>query len=120
MPQYLERRYLNSCKCDEVSHGKSKEAYFKSLLVCLKTIKIFGFEERSLHIKEVFILLVQFLLKNAKVLEKMVISEPRIMQNHTCNMLLLHEFLRVAQKLLSFPRSSPHAMVMFPSLVKSF
>ncbi|KAK7832034.1 hypothetical protein CFP56_026750 [Quercus suber] len=72
---------------DAVSHWKSKEIYFKFLLLCLKSIKIFSFGETS-HTKE-FILVVQFLLKNAKVLEKMVITEPRAMQTPTCNM--LHE-----------------------------
>ena len=64
--------------------------------------------------KEAFILVVQFLLKNAKVLEKMVITTPRDMQNE--RRILLLKFLKVAQKLLSFPRSSPHAMIMFPYL----
>ena len=50
--------------------------------------------------------------KNAKVLEKMVFNEQRLMENETRYMLL--KFLRVSQKLLSIPRSSPHAMVMFP------
>ena len=48
----------------------------------------------------------------------MDIIEPRVMQTQTCN--VLHECLQVAQKLLSFPRSSPHAVVMFPMLVKPF
>ena len=54
-------------------HWKSKEVYFKSLLRCLKTVMIFGFGE-SFHTKDVCILVVEFLLKNAKVLEKMVIT----------------------------------------------
>ncbi|GMY37229.1 putative F-box protein At1g49610 [Fagus crenata] len=113
MFQHLENYY---CCCsgnyDEVSHWKSKEIYFMSLLLRLKTVKIFGFGEGVLYIKEVFILVVQFLLENAKVLEKMVFCEPRVKQNQTFNM--LQEFLQVAQKLLSFPRSSPSAVVMFP------
>ena len=103
--QYLERSY------DEVTHGKSKVIYFKSLQRHLKTVEVYGFGE-FFHTNEVFILVVQFLLKNAKVLEKMVITKPRVMQNQTCNM--LREFLQVAHKLLSFPRFSPHAGVMFP------
>ncbi|KAF3970725.1 hypothetical protein CMV_005601 [Castanea mollissima] len=96
---------------DEVSHSKSKEVYFKSSLRFLKTVKIFGFR-KSFHIEEVFILVVKFLLKNAKVLEKMVITEPQVMQNETHDMLL--KYLQVSQKLLSFPRASPRAVVMFP------
>ncbi|KAL0012665.1 hypothetical protein SO802_007773 [Lithocarpus litseifolius] len=103
--EFLDRIY------DEVNHWKSKEVYFKSLLQCLKTVKIFGFGERF-HTKDVFILVVEFLLKNAKVLEKMVFTEPWVMQNGIHNMQL--KFLQVSQKLLSFPRSSPHAVVMFP------
>ena len=41
----------------------------------------------------------------------MVITKPWAMQNPTDNM--LRESLRVAEKLLSFPRSSPNAVVMF-------
>nr|POE45304.1 hypothetical protein CFP56_49221 [Quercus suber] len=58
--EFLDRIY------DEVNHWKSKEVYFKSLLQCLKTVKIFGFGER-LHTKDVFVLVVEFLLKNAKL-----------------------------------------------------
>ncbi|KAK7836433.1 putative f-box/lrr-repeat protein [Quercus suber] len=79
--EFLDRIY------DEVNHWKSKEVYFKSLLQCLKTVKIFGFGER-LHTKDVFVLVVEFLLKNAKVLEKMVITEPWVMQNGIHNMQL--------------------------------
>ncbi|KAL4628825.1 hypothetical protein ACB092_05G266200 [Castanea dentata] len=96
---------------DEMSHSKSKEVYFKSSLRFLKTVKIFGFR-KSFHIEEVFILVVEFLLKNAKVLEKLVITEPQVMQNETHDMLL--KYLQVSQKLLSFPRASPRAVVMFP------
>ena len=100
-----------------MNQWKSKEIYFKPLLRCLKIVKIFGFinifhTSEVFHTFEVFNLVVQFLLKNAKVLEKMDIIEPRVMQTQTCN--VLHECLQVAQKLLSFPRSSPHAVVMFP------
>lgn len=55
----------------------------------------------------VFILVVRFLLKNAKVLEKIVISEPQVMKYQTGDM--LYEILQVTQKSLSFPRSSLHA-----------
>ncbi|KAK7818307.1 hypothetical protein CFP56_041509 [Quercus suber] len=71
LPAFRIRSY------DEVNHWKSKEVYFKSLLQYLKTIKIFGFR-KSFHPKKVFILVVEFLLKNAKILEKMVITEPRL------------------------------------------
>ncbi|XP_030962070.1 putative F-box/LRR-repeat protein At3g18150 [Quercus lobata] len=111
--EFLNRRYRSSY-LDEMKHWKSGEIYFKSLLVCLKTITIFGFGERLFHMKEAFILVVQFLLKNAKVQEKMVITTSRDMQNE--RRILLLEFLKVAQKFLSFPRSSPHAVIMFPYL----
>ncbi|KAK7842494.1 putative f-box/lrr-repeat protein [Quercus suber] len=88
---------------DEVSHWKSKKIHFKSLLQYLKTVKISGFVERLFHRKEVFISVVQFLLKNAKVLEKMVISEALVTQNQN----MVHEFRQMAQKLISFPKSSP-------------
>ena len=103
--QFLDRCY------DEVNHWKSKEIYFKFLLRHLKIVMIFGFEN-FLHTKEVFILVVQFSLKKAKVLKKMVIIDALPTQNPTPDILL--KFLSVAQKLLSFPRSSPHAIVMFP------
>ncbi|KAL4628844.1 hypothetical protein ACB092_05G267300 [Castanea dentata] len=96
---------------DEVDHWKSKEIYFKFLLRCLKFIKIKLFHFEGIHTKE-FTFLVQFLLTNAKVLEKMVITNYLPMQNPTPNMLL--KSLQVALMLLSFPRSSPHAVVMLP------
>ena len=43
-------------------------------------------------------LVVEFLLMNAKVLEKMIIAEPRYMQNETRNMLF--KYLQLFQKLL--------------------
>ncbi|XP_030961637.1 putative F-box/LRR-repeat protein At5g54820 [Quercus lobata] len=78
-PDYFALDFLDRCY-DEVKHWKSKEIYFKSLLQHLKIVKIFGFGN-VLHTKEVFISVVQFLLKNAKVQEKMVITKPRFMQN---------------------------------------
>ncbi|KAK7842492.1 putative f-box protein [Quercus suber] len=108
---FLERHYLHYCNYDDMSHWKSKEIYFKFLLLRLKTITIFGFGASLFHIKEVFFSVVQFLLKNAKVMEKMVITKPQVMQNEKG---MLQVFLQVAQKLLSFPRSSPHAVIMFP------
>ncbi|KAK4587879.1 hypothetical protein RGQ29_019040 [Quercus rubra] len=89
-------------------------SYYKGLCCYasrVKTVKIFGFEESLVHIKEVFILVVEFLLKNTRVLEKMVIAKPHYIQNQR-HMLL--DFLEVAQKLLSIPRSSPHVVIMFP------
>ncbi|XP_030963609.1 uncharacterized protein LOC115984736 [Quercus lobata] len=103
--EFLVSRY------DEVDHWKSKEIYFKFLLRCLKSIKIKFFHFEGNYTKE-FIFLVQFLLKKAKVLKKMVIIDALPTQNPTPDILL--KFLSVAQKLLSFPRSSPHAIVMFP------
>nr|XP_023873449.1 putative F-box protein At1g49610 isoform X2 [Quercus suber]POE84600.1 putative f-box/lrr-repeat protein [Quercus suber] len=103
--KFLVSRY------DEVNHWKSKAIYFKFLLRCLKSIKIKLFYFQGIHTKE-FIFLVQFLLTNAKVLEKMVITNALRMRNPTPNMLL--KSLQVALMLLNFPRSSPHAVVTFP------
>nr|POE84592.1 hypothetical protein CFP56_70681 [Quercus suber] len=52
---------------DVVNHWKSKEIYFKSLLLQVKSVKILCFVDTFL--KKEFILVVTFLLKNAKVLE---------------------------------------------------
>merc|ERR1711974_262498 len=68
---------------DEVKHWKLKEVYFKSLLRLLKNVKICGSGE-IFYTNEVFILVVQFLLKNAKVLEKVVVTKPLVMRNQTC------------------------------------
>ncbi|XP_075667704.1 putative F-box protein At1g49610 [Castanea sativa] len=102
---FLVRRY------DEVDHWKSKEIYFKFLLRCLKFIKIKLFLFKEIHAKE-FTFLVQFLLTDANVLEKMVITNFVHMRNISPNRLL--KSLQVALMLLSFPRSSPHAVVMLP------
>lgn len=54
-----------------------------------------------------FISFVQFLLKNAKVLQKVIVKKS--MQEDT----FPNEFFVAANKLLAFPRSSPDAVVMF-------
>jgi len=74
----------------------------------------------SLHLKEVvfadlswfyddshFYYFAQFLLKNAKVLQKMIIC------TSTLEDAVPNEILEASKKLLSFPRTSPEAVVMF-------
>ncbi|XP_050290564.1 F-box protein At5g03100-like [Quercus robur] len=94
------------------NHWELKDTYFKFLLLCLKSVKIQSYG--GLMGKKELNFVVQFLLKNAKVLEKMVITPPRAWQNPTHDM--LRGSLQMAQKLLSFPRSSPHAVVIFSYL----
>uniref|UniRef100_A0A7N2LCL0 FBD domain-containing protein n=1 Tax=Quercus lobata TaxID=97700 RepID=A0A7N2LCL0_QUELO len=65
---------------DVVNHWKSKEIYFKSLLLQLKPVKILCFA-KTFHKKE-SILVVTFLLKNAKVLEKMFLDRCYDEVNH--------------------------------------
>jgi len=70
---------------------------------CLRTIKIFGFSEPVIEFA-------QFLLQNAKGLEKMIFNK-----KNKCNdwqYYFGHEdFFKTIQKLLSLPRSSARAQI---------
>ena len=78
----------------------------------LKTVEIIGFEARCVGLKFVTGF-VQFLLKHARVLEKMVIYEKREATNQTPTLVEAREFLQVTQLILSYQKSSPNAVVMF-------
>ncbi|KAF2303443.1 hypothetical protein GH714_018390 [Hevea brasiliensis] len=104
----LDENFTNCYDIGE-SYWTSQNKIFNCLLLNLKTIEIFSHEEHLFENKYA-LAFVEFLLRNAKVLEKMVIFNdyPFHAPNKT------DRLLKVAQKLLSVPRSSPHAVVLFP------
>ncbi|KAL7213174.1 hypothetical protein ACSBR2_015813 [Camellia fascicularis] len=106
----LSSSFLNSYDFDGVNYWTSQKRIFECRLLRLKTIKIIGFPE----VCERFVLpLVQFLLENAKVLEKMVIKTEKSGYEPCSTCSVSQEFVRLTQRLLSFPRGSPRAVVMF-------
>ncbi|KAL7243865.1 hypothetical protein ACSBR1_016144 [Camellia fascicularis] len=106
----LSSSFLNSYDFDGENYWTSQKRIFECRLLRLKTIKIIGFRE----VCEGFVLpLVQFLLENAKVLEKMVIKTEKSGYEPCSTCSVSQEFVRLTQRLLSFPRGSPRAVVMF-------
>ncbi|XP_060179745.1 F-box protein At5g03100-like [Lycium barbarum] len=103
-PRDLLSRYPNE---DELSK-RFRTHNFNCSLLHLKTIKIINFDGPPLSGNKSVVPLVKFLLKNATVLEKFVIAVKfegsDVSQDH----------VKMAQELQSFPRSSPHASVVFP------
>ncbi|KAI8021650.1 putative F-box/LRR-repeat protein [Camellia lanceoleosa] len=80
----------------------SQKNAFKCLMMHLKIVK---FDGSIWNYRDFPFSFVQFLLKNARVLQKMVINIlHRIPQK---------EHFQIAQRFLSFPRSSPDAIIMF-------
>ncbi|KAJ8627885.1 hypothetical protein MRB53_021192 [Persea americana] len=119
---YEDENCLLKADFDEREYWESLTAIFPCLVHHLKTIKIIGFMGRgsldssikvtSFHEKDEQIKLVRFLLKNAMVLEKMVIhvsDRPEFVKVEEWPKILLG----VTQKLVAFPRASAHAEVIF-------
>ncbi|GMP58936.1 hypothetical protein CsSME_00022418 [Camellia sinensis var. sinensis] len=79
----------------------SQKKTFNCLMMHLKIVKCAGLRW---YYRGFLFSFVQFLLKNARVLQKMVIK---------VDCLPHKELFQVAQKFLSFPRSSPNAVIMF-------
>ncbi|KAI8525376.1 hypothetical protein RHMOL_Rhmol13G0225600 [Rhododendron molle] len=103
-------KFLDSRISDGEDPWTSHKSSFFQLLH-LKTIEIVGFME----LEEGFQLpLVQFLLQNAVVLEKMVIKIVKSGDNQCSTCSLSQEFFRLTQKLMGLPRASPHAVVLIP------
>ncbi|KAE9461760.1 hypothetical protein C3L33_06320, partial [Rhododendron williamsianum] len=92
------------CNFDEKSYWTSKEKPLMCLTLRLHEVKFIGLGSYNFDFHLSF---AQFLLKNARVLQKMVIDS----KTESCNW--PKEFVRAARKLLSFPRSSPNAVVLF-------
>lgn len=90
------------------SFWESEEKSFKCLLQNLKIIKIVGFDPGYCNI-QFAIAFIEFLLKNAQVLEKMVINVRKVKRQTS----YAAQELPVVQKLLSFTRASPRAAVLF-------
>ncbi|KAG5516767.1 hypothetical protein RHGRI_037493 [Rhododendron griersonianum] len=92
------------CNFDEKHYWTSKYRFFRCLMFCLKKVEFIGLVGSEL---DLYLSFVQFILENAMVLQKMVID--KLMESCQWK----EEFVRATQKLLSFPRSSRNAVVLF-------
>ncbi|CAL5344894.1 unnamed protein product [Camellia sinensis] len=93
---------------DGEDYWTSPKRILKCLLLHLKTVKIVGFAGDQSRFQLPFI---QLLLKNATTLKRMDISIGKWFSYfRKCD---ITQFPREMQKLLSFPRSSPDAVIMF-------
>ncbi|KAF8391416.1 hypothetical protein HHK36_023721 [Tetracentron sinense] len=90
------------------NYWKSTKPFFQCLLQNLKTVRIVGFISRRGEMD-----LVQFLLKHAMVLEKMMIYSKRLAHLKWRKCFKPEELLEFTQMILSFPRASPHAVILF-------
>lgn len=101
--------FVSDYNFDQEEFWKSKRTFE---CLHLKTVEIVGFKAKCFGLS--FVLgFVQFLLKHARVLEKMVIYEKREATNQTQTLVEAREFLQVTQLILSYQKSSPNAVVMF-------
>ncbi|XP_058226245.1 F-box/LRR-repeat protein At5g02910-like [Rhododendron vialii] len=106
--QYYWIQQAKLCNFKEEHYWTSQKRIFKCLSRHLKNVvfadsswlQMYGCESN-------FFDLVQFLLKNAKVLQKIIINTSRLED------VMPKEFFQASKKILSFPRSSPEAVVLF-------
>ncbi|XP_059312068.1 F-box/LRR-repeat protein At3g03360-like [Lycium ferocissimum] len=97
---------------DEDENGRMFEKHiFDCLMFHLRTVKIINYYG-PLRANKYIMPLVKHLLKNAEVLEKMVIAAS-LRYNKFEGSDVSRDFVEMAQELLSFPRSSKHAVVLF-------
>ncbi|KAE9461824.1 hypothetical protein C3L33_06301, partial [Rhododendron williamsianum] len=89
---------------NEEQYWTSQKWNYKCLMLHLKNVTISGHLMMD-NCDSNFFSFVQFLLRNARVLQKMVISTPSDAR--------LKEYFEAAKKLKSFPRSSPDAAIIF-------
>ncbi|OMO54211.1 hypothetical protein COLO4_36556 [Corchorus olitorius] len=109
--------WMESFNLDGESFWSSQEGAFHCLENHLKTIKIYG------DITKPYVIdMIEFLLKNAMVLEKLEISTQKIVRYNyrrsyldTKVELTLEQRLEVYQKLFSLPRASKHAVILLAS-----
>ncbi|KAF8391419.1 hypothetical protein HHK36_023724 [Tetracentron sinense] len=93
---------------DGENYWKSLKPFSQCLLHNLKTVKMFDYVDGHHEMD-----LVQFLLKHAMVLEKMVIYSKRLEHLNWRKLFMPEELLEFTQKILSFPRASPRAVILF-------
>ncbi|KAF8391413.1 hypothetical protein HHK36_023718 [Tetracentron sinense] len=93
---------------DGENYWNSLKHSFQCLLHNLKTVKIVSFVGRDCEMD-----LVQFMLKHAMVLEKMVIYSERLPDLKWWKRFMPEELLEFTQKMLTFSRASPDAVILF-------
>ncbi|XP_021651963.2 F-box protein At5g03100-like [Hevea brasiliensis] len=108
---YLESEFSNSDDDFGENYWTSQKIILSHLLLHLKTIKISSLlmKSKSRFGHERVFAFLGFLLKNASVLEEMIIYGSRVGRGVSET-----EVLNMALKLISFPRCSPRAVILFP------
>ncbi|KAG5516779.1 hypothetical protein RHGRI_037504 [Rhododendron griersonianum] len=91
---------------NEEQYWTSQNWTYECLALHLKNVTIR--DDLMYHCDSNFFSFIQFLLRNARVLQKMVISTPSSPSDAQ-----LKEYFKAAKKLLSFPRASTDAAVIF-------
>ncbi|KAA8524482.1 hypothetical protein F0562_010905 [Nyssa sinensis] len=115
-----DQLWIQAYDFDDVNYWNSQEANFTCLTHHLKTIMIYG------YITEPYVIeLVEFLLKRATVLEKMVFSTSKTLQpehpyyffaaavDRQKHHFTSEKLLAISQRLLSIPRASTRAVIHF-------
>lgn len=98
--RFLSYASLQLCSRIDLLHGiTDPKRVFNCLSLNLKLVKIVNFGQGHREFE-----LLRFLLENAKVLEKMIIQAPSIARG---------EIIRTTKELLSYPRASPRAVILF-------
>ncbi|GMG98621.1 hypothetical protein Nepgr_000461 [Nepenthes gracilis] len=99
-------RWLQACDFDGENYWKLGKDNFRCLTYHLKTVNIYGCITKPYVIQ-----LIEFLLKNAAVLEKMVIDSKKKLPHSVNKDITSDELLEMSRKILSFPRASSQAVV---------
>ncbi|KAA8519879.1 hypothetical protein F0562_014211 [Nyssa sinensis] len=104
----FDKKFIDSYNFDGENYWASQKLVIPCLKNHLKTVEITGFSGGQHAIG-----FIQFILKNALVLEKMVICAKRAEQPRWMKDSKAKELLEVVQKMLSFRRASASAEILF-------
>ncbi|KAG5516772.1 hypothetical protein RHGRI_037498 [Rhododendron griersonianum] len=100
--EHFEIELAELCRYNEEQYWTAQKWTYNCMTLHLKNVMIAG---SWWCCDSNFLAFIQLLLRNARVLQKMVITNP--------NDYRLEDYFQAAQELLSFPRSSPDAVVIF-------
>ncbi|KAK4412984.1 putative FBD-associated F-box protein [Sesamum alatum] len=107
---YGFREYYEDCVDISPAASYLKKVDLQRDLLHLKTVNITSSQDSDLP-SELLLTLLQLVLKRARVLEKMVIDTGKFATSSSAN--VASNYIRIARMLLSYPRSSPKAVVLF-------
>ncbi|KAI8551710.1 hypothetical protein RHMOL_Rhmol06G0207600 [Rhododendron molle] len=105
---YRDDQWLMQYEIDGENFWDFQQWSFHCLRSHLKTIRI-----RSFEIKSCIVKLVHFLLRNAYVLEKLVIETNRVLYPEKANLFMSEQWTEFSKELECVPRASPQAVILF-------